>query len=613
MMYRLLVIVMDSVHANAAKTKTSILPELEMLLICLEETNNSLLAERILRIIANTRILNAISLREALLSTRYCDTIAISLLTKRGFTFEVRLGALTNVLFFLQEELQSYPPQILQSRKLLNTALNAILPAGSYGNLTSNLRNKYISSLDSGRIRNMTQQLEELSRPMEKGWLNVSMLAEVVSRALSAGGWELTAGGVASGQGLRKDMDRLVESLLKGEGKVEVWLLLPLMPQLLARCSLEVAQHALMMVNVLLKSDESQCEALSAMPDRSWIKIFIQLACIGETCNLSLTHSAAPTTTPTIATTTAASDGSNSASKHDLDVSATCTELALDSVSLIVEHKTRYHVHNSWSTWNCLQNCIRTCTKEAAADLARSQGSSSASIGSLDGRPIRGGKTLAEGMEIRFLKRCLSLVLQRLAKSSEGWNHNLINCLANVFSLIESRDLCGGSSINSTNRSSNILFPDTLIDTNQEVPSVYRMQTVDESQILSFMMDLMANLRKAANKGALNGAEWRIMRPALRIVLSCLSGLSDPIADRVGLELVAFLRFMSEPWSPLSAEKYKTLFLSIISALRKVIEDSACPSVLRNRYTAVVLALLHFFMDMRHTVANSMGFALKII
>mmetsp|Transcript_32207 Transcript_32207/g.44173 ORF Transcript_32207/g.44173 Transcript_32207/m.44173 type:complete len:1891 (+) Transcript_32207:3429-9101(+) len=138
------------------------------------------------------------------------------------------------------------------------------------------------------------------------------------------------------------------------------------------------------------------------------------------------------------------------------------------------------------------------------------------------------------------------------------------------------------------------------------------MQSIDESQILCFMIDLMVSLRKAASKGSLSGSEWRVMKPALRIVLSCLPCLSEPIADRVGVELLAYLKYMSDASAPLSADRYKAVLMQILNALRSVIEDSLSPEYLRTRYTAIVFAIMHFFVDIRHSLAMSSSTKVKV-
>ena len=49
----------------------------------------------------------------------------------------------------------------------------------------------------------------------------------------------------------------------------------------------------------------------------------------------------------------------------------------------------------SWSTWNCLQNCLKSGCRSSFHE--------------------------SEKTEISFLKRCVSMVIQRLARSSEPW------------------------------------------------------------------------------------------------------------------------------------------------------------------------------------------------
>ena len=79
-----------------------------------------------------------------------------------------------------------------------------------------------------------------------------------------------------------------------------------------------------------------------------------------------------------------------------IGIAVTCTELALDAAATMLEHKIRYHDTDAWSCWNCLLNCIKT----------------SCSIFNEKGPHI----------ERQLIKRCLSLVFQRLARSNDQWN-----------------------------------------------------------------------------------------------------------------------------------------------------------------------------------------------
>ena len=62
----------------------------------------------------------------------------------------------------------------------------------------------------------------------------------------------------------------------------------------------------------------------------------------------------------------------------------------------------------SWSTWNCLQNCLKSGCRSSFSD--------------------------SEKTEISFLKRCVSMVIQRLARSSEPWTVDTLR--GTVFSLL---------------------------------------------------------------------------------------------------------------------------------------------------------------------------------
>lgn len=101
----------------------------------------------------------------------------------------------------------------------------------------------------------------------------------------------------------------------------------------------------------------------------------------------------------------------------EAEIAATTTELAFDAISTVLESKMRSSGVDSWSTWNCLQNCLRNGTKSL--------------------------KENAEIIELNFLKRVVSLVLQRLARSSESWSGGILKGVVNIFTFVENRRLCG--------------------------------------------------------------------------------------------------------------------------------------------------------------------------
>jgi hypothetical protein len=186
-------------------------------------------------------------------------------------------------------------------------------------------------------------------------------------------------------------------------GTVNSWLVLPLLPALLAYGSHRCNQRALMSLNVLLKTDESQCATLSALPDRSWIRPFVAMALIGERGRLEslakadelakMSSSASAPSSPTMDTfpaqyeaATAAVSGTPNDEftpklspsavpvsmgksglmteadwRADAEVAATSIELALDAVSTVLESKMRYSGESHCSHRLDLNVVIKVC------------------------------------------------------------------------------------------------------------------------------------------------------------------------------------------------------------------------------------------------------------
>jgi hypothetical protein len=169
----------------------------------------------------------------------------------------------------------------------------------------------------------------------------------------------------------------------------------------------------------------------------------------------------------------------------------------------------------------------------------------------------------AEIIESNFLKRIVSLVLQRLARSSEGWSGGILNGVVNIFTFVENRKLCGnfiytpiGTKITKetsvaqnssktpqlTELSSQILSQ--LVDNNVSNNPIYKedekilthvrkydriIQSTDEYEILAFIIELMGSIRKThistrtgTGGTATMGEEKRVLKIGLQIVLACL-------------------------------------------------------------------------------------------
>ncbi len=177
----------------------------------------------------------------------------------------------------------------------------------------------------------------------------------------------------------------------------------------------------------------------------------------------------------------------------------------------------------------------------------------------------------------------------------------------NVLTFVDNRKLCGAAAALPIVAAHPVT--DSLLDLDFAEPAVkssspaalFAVQTSDEGQILCFAMDMMASLRKAAERGALDGAEWPAIKLAHKITLSCLTCVSEATADRIAHELLAYLKYASSPWAHLSASSYKLSVMQILSELRAVLKNTQVPEYLRGRYSALIFGVMHFFIEIRHS------------
>ena len=295
---------------------------------------------------------------------------------------------------------------------------------------------------------------------------------------------------------------------------ISAWLILPLLPVLMAHTSPRSMQRALMSLDVLVKTDDSQNAALTALPDRTWIRLLAAIALLGEqtrqkaldaraSISSSTTSSSSssgisevvvgmntgtslrPSTgsnpsdhSPvTIDTSAIRNDGSMVLLAHpssspdetfsddmtrdaEVDIGCTSVELALDTIATVMEGKMRYHGHESWNTWNCLQSCFRSSSSSSSSSSTSISSSSSSSsvvathpspshtttsesVGGGSGGSGSGGSGHTDTVEQRLLRRCVSLVLQRLARTTDGWTTGLLAGVANLLLFTEEQRLCG--------------------------------------------------------------------------------------------------------------------------------------------------------------------------
>ena len=260
--------------------------EAEMLYTCLEETTNCLLAERILRVFTGLRTTAPSALLHTMVESRFAETTAIGLLTHPNYSTEIRRETVTNILWGLGEQLKHIPQQLYQLRKIASGMTTSrsrnftgISGAGGKRSPAPNDHSippeKNTFSRDS---LNQQTQSRNLIRPLEKAWLITSMLAEVIGKAIKEGSWANSA---------ESSSDSVSEVLVAFShdgplGTVHAWLVLPMLPILFKYGKVRCNLRALMSMNVLIKTDDTQCVTLTSLPDRAWVRLFVSIALVGE-------------------------------------------------------------------------------------------------------------------------------------------------------------------------------------------------------------------------------------------------------------------------------------------------------------------------------------------
>lgn len=160
----------------------------------------------------------------------------------------------------------------------------------------------------------------------------------------------------------------------------------------------------------------------------------------------------------------------------------------------------------SWSTWNCLQNCLKSGCKTFNDE--------------------------AEVIEISFLKRCVSVVIQRLARSSEVWTVDTLKGVTNILTFVENRKLCGNAPVVTPGSKKippskgskpspipvEIASKVVLIDVDSHIVR-RRPQNADELQIMCFLTDLLSSLRKSIERNGLVGDECSALKIGFNIIL----------------------------------------------------------------------------------------------
>jgi hypothetical protein len=524
--YSLLLLATEAGLALSIKSRnfsrSLIASDIEALLSCLEETNSTLLVERILRILMKYREDSPGLLSEILSRFRFTETTAVALLARKGFSAEIYRETLALVLWQLSRESPLDPAAMLQLRKTLVLPITPSDDGSTAGSRRRFKRVKPMSVAEMKRIGDGLDYIKNIMRPALKAWSTVSMLAALIGRALSEGyydaplafshitlmvgrtdeiGYTRTPASNSDESAHRAKVINEILSLFSEPfgSRPDFWMLLPLLPPLLSHSDLSTYQQVLMSFVMSLRTVEGQIETVCNLPDRGWTRVLVDLAAIGENYSyrvaskLNAAHGREE-------------DMEGGKMSRDEGIAVTCTELALDAAASMLEHKVRYHDQDAWSCWNCLMNCIK-----ASCATFREKG---------------------EFIEKQLVKRCLSLVFQRLARSSDPWNLGMLIFLENILTLISNKNLCG-QELNP------ITFGETIDSDSTQTPR-YLLQTLEEQQLLLFVVDVISSLRRAASKQAMYGRELGALRLSMNVLLNSLRICSDSSAERIVNEVANY-------------------------------------------------------------------------
>jgi hypothetical protein len=634
-----------------------------------------------------------IVLLQVLVEHRFADTTALDILTyrysaqhSRGMCCVpgiVRKEILALCLWLISEPTHNTPQSGPQSQ---NTSANASISAQllSIRKKLVQLENNKMAASNQGIIVSYKAEVTSLLKIMRKSWQTLSMLGEALTRAIqdkeardsetlneywpSWGGGDNRIAAANECLGIFFD-DCSVNS------RFDVWLALPLLPPLLSICDLDVFQRVLMAVVVCLKTDEGQLECVCSLPDDCWLPCIVRICVMGQLCaqrtcvshtdkqgdlldlydhsspnsgeshqpNSSL-HGHSSTEAWELVSGTLASAIASRAS--------TCRELALDSLATLLEHKMRTQSTDAWNSWMTVVALLESeGAVLASQEIAAGAGPQTAVKSPLNVRLDTSGSGTPASEETeqdeeesimslnvvsaRLLHRALSLVLQRLARSSEGWTSSMLPVMHSLVSLVRNAVLpvlvkkqqasqkqrLYKQRLNLEQDSKNKLLAGDdsthdnveLVSCEDETVSVQinpgdeggsgMFDSSEAEQALFFLFDCFASLRKTCNnvhggthdKSAKRGgkqghqaqrqakvasfdtstAELLLMH-GLRVTLSFLKFSTERNVDRITNEVLSMLvYFINCNSADLTAEQFQEMLLSIFSQCQVAISAHA--------------------------------------
>jgi hypothetical protein len=198
-----------------------------------------------------------------------------------------------------------------------------------------------------------------------------------------------------------------------------------------------------------------------------------------------------------------------------------------------------------------------------------------------------------DNLEIKFLQRIISLVIQRLARASVDWNSDNLFCLQNILFLIDDKNLCLAVSNDDTEVSSG--------------------QTLEGYQLMCFIIDNITKLRKFVihNHSMMISATYEVIifDTTFKIILKCMTQVtSESSVDRICNEILAYLQFISDfSGFKTTEKKYKSIVLDIFFHLQVVLKDEKLSILVKDRYSSLLFSVIHYFIDLRYNMNNNLS------
>jgi len=278
---RLLFIAVEEAVKTSREKNSTTSRDYELLINCLEETENYVVQEVILRVLNSSKTSYPETLLASLTSMRFAETTSLKLLVDSKAPLHIHKLTFTVCIWSLRENFQVLPEQIMKYR-LANSKI---------------LTESEISSTKQTAAEQQHLEIIRFSsiiKPAVKALTTLTMLAESIRISCKENSCHSLNGNSNAFNLSSPIMDFLTDNNQFTSGTEicsgneydpkYLWLLLPLFPCALVLSDALSVQRLLMSLCISLKTDELQSEMLSAIYDEVWLETFVDMAVIS--CNL---------------------------------------------------------------------------------------------------------------------------------------------------------------------------------------------------------------------------------------------------------------------------------------------------------------------------------------